>query len=128
MSIKVNYNAATGEILGHYPDETTYASIPEPYIVVDKTTWHDCINNPGQRIVDVTNKAIITGTVTVMLTAAEQIAALDATYQTTINTLSQDYAAALMADKLFGTTTAEDVYTEYEAAVTAYTTALEAIE
>jgi len=125
--IKVNYNSTTGEIKGFYPDNINYSCIPEPYIEVDESTHLDCINNPGQRIVDVTNKVIITGTVTVTLTAAEQIATLDATYQTTINTLSQDYAAALMADKLFGTSTTEDVYTEYEAAVTAYTTALEAI-
>lgn len=127
MSIKVNYDAVTGEIKGFYPDGINYDSIPEPYIEIDAVAHQDCINNQGNRIVDVTNKVIITGTVTVTLTADEQIAALDAEYQTTINTLAQDYAAALMADTLFSTTTAEDVYTEYEAAVSAYQTALEAI-
>ncbi|MBP2662729.1 MAG: hypothetical protein H6Q71_677 [Firmicutes bacterium] len=125
--IKVNYDATSGEIKGFYPDDINYASIPEPYIEIDAETHADCINNPGNRIVDVTNKVIITGTVTVTLSTDEQITALDSEYQTTISALAQDYSAALMADKLFGTTIAEDVYTEYEAAVTAYTTALETI-
>ncbi|MBP2635063.1 MAG: hypothetical protein H6Q72_970 [Firmicutes bacterium] len=58
----------------------------------------------------------------------EKTTALDIEYQTTIDQLAQDYSAALMADKLFGTSTADEVYTEYEAAVSAYKTALEAIE
>lgn len=57
--VKVNYNAATGEIKGFYPDDIGYASIPEPSIEIDETTHRDCINNPGLRLVDLTTFEIV---------------------------------------------------------------------
>jgi hypothetical protein len=57
--IKVNYDDTTGSILGYYPDEVGYESIPEPYIEIDKTSHLDCINNQGLRKVDLTTLKII---------------------------------------------------------------------
>lgn len=57
--VKVNYNKTTGDILGYYPDNIGYASIPEPYIEIDEATHLDCINNQGKRKVDLTTLKII---------------------------------------------------------------------
>lgn len=59
MSIKVNYNIITGEIIGFYSDGITYASIPEPYIETDYQAYQDCLNNQGLRRVDIETKTII---------------------------------------------------------------------
>ena len=63
--IKVNYDASTGEIKGFYPDDISYASIPEPYIEIDESVHQDCINNQGSRKVDVTALKIIEYTPTI---------------------------------------------------------------
>lgn len=57
--IKVNYDVATGEIKGFYPDGIDYAIIPEPYIDIDDTTHQDCVNNQGLRRVDLKTLKII---------------------------------------------------------------------
>ncbi len=57
--IKVNYNVVTGEILGYYPDDIPYPSIPEPTIEIDTATHQDCINNPGRRRVDLSTLQIV---------------------------------------------------------------------
>ena len=71
MKINVNYSEITGEILGCYPSDVDYASIPTPNIEVDEGTWKDCINNQGNRIVDIINKVIITGNITRVQTVEE---------------------------------------------------------
>ena len=62
--IKVHYNVENGEIVGFYPDDVSYKSIPEPNIEIDEDTWKDCLNNQNNRIVDIANRKIIAGTVT----------------------------------------------------------------
>jgi hypothetical protein len=128
MLIKVNYDSSTGEIKGFYPDDTPYSSIPEPYIEIDEDTWKDCRNNPGQRIVDVTNKVIITGTITVTLTATEQIAALDDEYQPQFDAKALAHSKALILDAINSTSNAATIQAEYETLLSEYTTALEALE
>lgn len=59
---KVHYDQTTGEILGFYPDDIGYVTIPEPFIEIDETAHQDCIKNSGKRRVDVTTKKIITYT------------------------------------------------------------------
>ena len=56
--IKVNYDSETGQILGFYPNEIEYQSIPEPYIEIDCEQHNDCINNQGYRKIDITTKKI----------------------------------------------------------------------
>jgi len=56
--IKVNYDT-DGTILGFYPDDITYSSIPTPYIEVNAATWQDCLSNPGLRKVDTATLAIV---------------------------------------------------------------------
>ena len=57
--IKVNYDAKTGEIKGFYPDDIGYANIPEPNIEITTEQHFDCINNQGERKVDLETKKII---------------------------------------------------------------------
>ena len=54
---KINYDADTGNILGIYPDDIEYPSIPEPYIEVDRDTWKRVIS--GGKKVDINTKEII---------------------------------------------------------------------
>jgi len=56
--IKVNYNLQTGQILGFYPDDIQYTSIPEPYIEITPDQHIDCINNQGLRRVNLQTKQI----------------------------------------------------------------------
>lgn len=39
--IKINYDETTGEILGRYPDEIHYHSIPTPWIEVENCKLDD---------------------------------------------------------------------------------------
>lgn len=57
--IKVNYDTTTGEIKGFYPVDIAYTSIPEPYIEIDESAYRDCINNQGNRKVDITALKIV---------------------------------------------------------------------
>ena len=57
--IKVNYDATTGAIKGFYPDDIAYASIPEPYIVVDEAAHQDCMNHQSLRKVDLATQKIV---------------------------------------------------------------------
>ena len=93
--IKVNYDAATGEIKGFYPDFIDYSSIPEPYIIINEATHQDCIDNPGLRRVDLDTKQI--GVYTPPgPTAAESIAALDIEYQPQFAALAQALGLATL--------------------------------
>jgi len=123
--IKVNYNETTGQILGFYPDDIEYTIIPTQYIEIDETTWQDCIDNLGNRIVDVTNLVIIKGTITVTLTTDEQIAALDAEYQPQFEALQLAWAAANISSN---TALLTSITSDYAALKLEYQTKLEAIE
>lgn len=68
--IKVNYDATTDEIKGFYPEDIAYASIPEPYIEIDEASHQDCINNQGNRKVDVTALKIVEYTPTAEMPVA----------------------------------------------------------
>ncbi len=57
--IKVNYDATTGAIKGFYPDDIIYANIPLPNIEITAEQHLDCINNQGERKVDLETKKII---------------------------------------------------------------------
>jgi len=94
MNIQVNYNAETGKILGFYPDMKSYKSVPTPTINIDEATWKDCTDNPGKRIVDVTNKVIVTGTAT--LTFDELQSSKIFTLQSLLN--KTDYQSSKHAD------------------------------
>ena len=59
MRIKVNYDQTTGEILGFFPDDIGYTTIPSPFIEIDETTHQDCINHQGLRRVDLTTLKIV---------------------------------------------------------------------
>lgn len=56
---KVSYNSITGNILGYYPDDLNYTTIPKPYIEIDDITYQDCITNQGLRKVDLTTLKIV---------------------------------------------------------------------
>ena len=70
--VKVNYDSATGEIKGFYPDFVKYEKIPEPMIEVTEDTWHDCIANIGLRKVDLTSFAIVEYTPTKTLAEVQE--------------------------------------------------------
>ena len=123
--IKVNYDSLTGVILGYYPDDIDYVSIPEPNIEIDDNAHQDCINNQGNRIVDIRNKVIITGTIDKILTEVEQLTNLDATYQPQFDDLVRSLGLATLAND---TTKITDLQSEYAVLKTAYTTARSAIE
>lgn len=96
--IKVNYDT-NGNILGYYPDNIGYATIPEPYIEIDKATHQDCIQNPGLRRVDIDTLKIVEHTPSEP-TAEElqqhQLAALDAEYNPQFDALTLAWATASM--------------------------------
>lgn len=41
MKVKVNYDKETTLVIGNYPDDTAYKSVPEPYIEVGEGEYHD---------------------------------------------------------------------------------------
>jgi len=126
MSVKVHYNSRTGEIKGFYPDFVGYASIPEPYIEVDETTWQDCTNNPGLRRVDLTTLKIIKYTPEVQtITKEQKLATLDAEYQPQFTAITQAYLTALTAGDT-GTATARQ--TDFTTLKAEYQSKREAIE
>ena len=57
--VKVNYDSTTGEILGFFPNDIGYATIPEPNIEIDAAAHQDCINNQGLRRVDLKTLKIV---------------------------------------------------------------------
>ena len=60
MNVKISYNHLTGDITGFYPLDITYQNgIPEPNIEVNEVQWADCVNNPGQRKIDLNTFQII---------------------------------------------------------------------
>jgi hypothetical protein len=125
--IKINYDAITGKILGYYPDDIGYSSIPEPFFEIDDTTHQDCVNNPGLRRVDLTTKTIVEYTPaapTAEELKQQKIAALDAEYQPQFHSLQLSWAAASMEGD---TTTADSVKSDYTALKAEYQTKLEAI-
>lgn len=123
--VKVNYNAATGEIKGFYPDSIIYSSIPEPYIEIDKATHQECIDNPGLRKVDLTTlKVVECELATVTQTTDEKIAALDVEYQPQFQSLQLSWAAASMDGD---TATADSIKLDYTTLKAEYQTKLEAI-
>jgi len=126
MSIKVNYNATTGEIDGYYPDDIIYGLIPEPYIEIDEDTHQDCINNQGLRKVDIETLAVVTCEAAVVeLTTAEKITALDTEYQTQFDALIQALGAATLASD---TDLIAVLQEEYATLKAEYTAAREALE
>lgn len=57
--VKVHYDSTTGAILGFYPDDIEYTSLPDNYIEIGNETHIDCINNQGKRKVDITTLTLI---------------------------------------------------------------------
>ncbi|WP_051296443.1 DUF4376 domain-containing protein [Anaeroarcus burkinensis] len=57
--VKVYYDSTTGEILGFYPGDISYASIPEPHIEIDEVAHQDCVDNQGLRRVDLKTLQIL---------------------------------------------------------------------
>jgi len=124
MSIKVNYNASTGAIVGFYPDEITYSTIPEPYIEIDEDTHQDCINNQGLRKIDIETLAVVTCEAA-EATTEQKLSALDDEYEFQFDTLVQALGAATLASD---TDLISDLQTEYATLKAEYTTAREAID
>ena len=71
--VKVHYDASTGEILGFYPEDIGYFSIPAPTIEIDKNAHRDCINNQGLRRVDLTTLKIVEYVPTITLATAKAV-------------------------------------------------------
>ena len=95
--IKVNYDAETGEIKGFYPDNISYASIPEPYVEIDESTHQDCINHQGLRKVDLATQKIVEYVPEIVEpTREEKLAALDAVYQPQFVILAQALGLATL--------------------------------
>ena len=93
--IKVNYDAETGEVKGFYPDNISYASIPEPYVEIDESTHQDCINHQGLRKVDLATQKIVEYVPEIVEpTKEEKLVALDAVYQSQFTALAQSLGLA----------------------------------
>lgn len=121
--VKVNYNITTGAIIGFYPDDITYTSIPAPYIEVDDQTYQDCINNQRLRKIDLENLVII-NCEAAEATTDQKLTALDAEYQTQFDALIQALGVATLASD---TELIADLQSEYTTLKAEYTTAREAI-
>jgi len=121
------YVAANSDGTYGFYIEGVSETIPSGAVEIAEDQWQDATNNQGKY-------SIVNGVFTAasvwptVQTKDEKIDALNATYQTQIADLAQQYSTALMADKLYSTSTADGVYAEYEALITEYTTALEALE
>ena len=95
--IKVNYNETTGEILGYYPNDFGYETIPEPFIEIAEEEHSDCINNQGYRKIDLETKKIITcEVVPPTKTKEDKLNALSFKYQETIENLSKAVGVATL--------------------------------
>lgn len=125
--IKVNYDT-DGNILGFYPDDIGYATIPEPYIEIDKATHQDCIQNPGLRRVDIATQKIVEYTrpePTAKELLQQQIDALDPKYKSRFDQLALDYAAALIDGN---TDLVAEIKAEKDTLTAAYQGAMEEIK
>lgn len=56
---RVHYNPVSGDIIGFYPTNIDYTSVPEPVIIVSWAEWQELINHQGTYAVDVAAKKII---------------------------------------------------------------------
>ena len=93
--IKVNYNATTGEILGYYPDDFGYETIPEPYIEITEEQHNDCINNQGYRKIDLETKKVINCTPIIPeKTKKDLVVELTAEYQVNVDKIQKAYIIA----------------------------------
>ena len=59
MIVKIHYDLATGAILGFFPGDTAYESIPDPCIEVNAEIYHECLENMGKRRVDLKTLKIV---------------------------------------------------------------------
>ena len=59
VKYQISYDPKTGEIVGKYPLNGDYNSIPEPYITVDYDTWRKITDHNNQYIVDTKRGKIV---------------------------------------------------------------------
>jgi hypothetical protein len=124
--VKVTYGS-TGNIIGYYPDDIDYPSIPKPYIKIDEAIHRDCMNNPGLRRVDTVNKVIVNYTPpgpTLAQVQQQQFATINTTYSTKLNGI---LTAIIQAQARGAMTTVTVLQATYNSTQTAWKAALQVV-